>query len=273
MIWTASWQNQQNGICTQRRRRSAWASAQSDQSLLSARKKLELPIERTAKTNQTGLIHSEDSDETVILLVLSWGGSYVTVASNNNNVIARLENMIVSGCKRLIWVFAERKSYFFFFLLFFFFFFFCFVMLWLIYAIARLENMIVSGRKRLIWDFAERKSYLFIFFFFFCFVMLWLIYVIARLENTIFQQMPSWFESLPVAQSILSVFGVLRFQCNCQVGKYHRPIKLPPIVYATDHSKAVVLVLFLFCVALWIVLLVFHVESCLALCSRVFSVL
>ena len=196
------------------------------ESLLSARRKLELPIERTAKTNQTGLIHSEDSDETVILLVLSWGGSYVTVASNNNNVIARLENMIVSGCKRLIWDFAERKSYFFFFL-----------------------------------------------FFFFCFVMLWLIYVIARLENTIFQQMPSWFESLPVAQSILSVFGVLRFQCNCQVGKYHRPIKLPPIVYATDHSKAVVLVLFLFCVALWIVLLVFHVESCLALCSRVFSVL
>ena len=31
--WTASWQNQQNGTCTQWRLRSAGASAQSDQSL------------------------------------------------------------------------------------------------------------------------------------------------------------------------------------------------------------------------------------------------
>ena len=31
--WAASWQNQQNGMCAQRRIRSAWASAQSDQSL------------------------------------------------------------------------------------------------------------------------------------------------------------------------------------------------------------------------------------------------
>ena len=33
-IWAASWQNQQNDLCTQQRRRSAWASAQSDQSSL-----------------------------------------------------------------------------------------------------------------------------------------------------------------------------------------------------------------------------------------------
>ena len=32
-LWAASWQNQQNGMCVQRRLRSAWASAQSDQSL------------------------------------------------------------------------------------------------------------------------------------------------------------------------------------------------------------------------------------------------
>ena len=32
--WAASWQNQQNGMCAQRRLRSAWASAQSDQSSL-----------------------------------------------------------------------------------------------------------------------------------------------------------------------------------------------------------------------------------------------
>ena len=32
-IWAATWQNQQNGMCAQRRLKSAWASAQSDQSL------------------------------------------------------------------------------------------------------------------------------------------------------------------------------------------------------------------------------------------------
>ena len=32
-ISAASWQNQQNGMCAQRRLRSAWTSAQSDQSL------------------------------------------------------------------------------------------------------------------------------------------------------------------------------------------------------------------------------------------------
>ena len=32
-IWATSWQNQQNGMCTQRRFRSAWASAHSDRSL------------------------------------------------------------------------------------------------------------------------------------------------------------------------------------------------------------------------------------------------
>ena len=33
MKWAAPWQQQQNGVCAQRRLRSAWASAQSDQSL------------------------------------------------------------------------------------------------------------------------------------------------------------------------------------------------------------------------------------------------
>ena len=37
--WAASWQNQQNGMCAQRRLRSAWASAQSDQSLTVCMKK------------------------------------------------------------------------------------------------------------------------------------------------------------------------------------------------------------------------------------------
>ena len=34
-IWATSWQSQQNDLCTQWRLRSAWVSAQSDQSLLS----------------------------------------------------------------------------------------------------------------------------------------------------------------------------------------------------------------------------------------------
>ena len=34
-IWAASWQNQQNGMCTQQRLRSAWANAQSAQADLS----------------------------------------------------------------------------------------------------------------------------------------------------------------------------------------------------------------------------------------------
>ena len=36
IIWASVWQNQQNYLCAQRRRRSAWASTQSDQSLLYA---------------------------------------------------------------------------------------------------------------------------------------------------------------------------------------------------------------------------------------------
>ena len=51
--WAASWQNQQNGMCTQRRLRSAWASAQSDQGLRCSHEEtlgFSLPIERIVKT-------------------------------------------------------------------------------------------------------------------------------------------------------------------------------------------------------------------------------
>ena len=43
----------------------------------------------------------------------------------------------------------------------------------------------------------------------------------------------------------------------------------PLVVYATDHSKVVVLVLFSFCVALW----AFHVESCLTHCYLLVALL
>ena len=51
--WAASWQKQQNNICVQWRFRSAWASAQSDQSLRCPHEETlgpQVPTERTAKT-------------------------------------------------------------------------------------------------------------------------------------------------------------------------------------------------------------------------------
>ena len=69
-------------LCAQRRLRSAWASAQSDQSSLS--------LWRTIRSSATYWVHSEDTDQTgrmprliwvfaghiVILFVLSWGSSH-----------------------------------------------------------------------------------------------------------------------------------------------------------------------------------------------------
>ena len=60
----ASWQNQQNGICAQRRLRSSWASAQSDQSSLSAWRKLGSLANHWA--------HSEDSYQTGPISRLIW---------------------------------------------------------------------------------------------------------------------------------------------------------------------------------------------------------
>ena len=87
IIWAASWQNQQNDLCAQQRLRSAWASAQSDQSL-------RCPHEESLGSLATHWAHHEDSDQTgkiprliwvfagctVILLVLSWGGSFFKVS-------------------------------------------------------------------------------------------------------------------------------------------------------------------------------------------------
>ena len=58
--WAASRQNQQNGMCTQRRLRSAWASAQSDQSSLSTWRKL--------GSLATHWVHSKDSDQMIWVL-------------------------------------------------------------------------------------------------------------------------------------------------------------------------------------------------------------
>ena len=87
----ASWQDQQNGMCAQRRLRSAWVSAQSDQSLRCPHEEALgpwLPIKRTAKTlirlggcpgwSQSLLgAHAILLVLLAILLVLSWGGSNI----------------------------------------------------------------------------------------------------------------------------------------------------------------------------------------------------
>ena len=85
IVWATSWQNQQNGMCTQRRLRSLFHPGWSE-SLLSAWRKL--------GSLATCWMHSKDYDQTgriprlievitwctIILLVLSWGGSYLSDA-------------------------------------------------------------------------------------------------------------------------------------------------------------------------------------------------
>ena len=82
--WAASWKNQQNGMCAQRRLSSAWASAHSDQSLRCLH-------EENIGSLATHWAHNRDSVQTgrmpgliwvfagrtVILLLLSWGGSII----------------------------------------------------------------------------------------------------------------------------------------------------------------------------------------------------
>ena len=81
----AAWQNQQNDLCAQRRLRSAWASAQSDQSLCCPHEETlgpQLPIGRTAKTDQTGQMPRRIwvlVGAHVILLVLPYGSSNVLI--------------------------------------------------------------------------------------------------------------------------------------------------------------------------------------------------
>ena len=71
--WATSWQNQQNGLCAQRRLGSAWASTQSDQSSLCA--------QWVAEDSMFLYVDSEDSDQT-------------------------------GRMPRLIWVFTGRKGHF-----------------------------------------------------------------------------------------------------------------------------------------------------------------
>ena len=81
-IWATSWQNQRNGICAQRRLRSAWASVQSDQSSLCAQwvakdpSFLHADIEVSDQTGRMPRLIWVFAGRTCHLLVLSWGGSF-----------------------------------------------------------------------------------------------------------------------------------------------------------------------------------------------------
>ena len=101
-IWAATWQNQQSGMCAQLRLRSAWASAQSDQS--------SLPVWRNIGFLATHWAESEDSDQTgrkLVLLVLSWGGSmFVSV------LVFVLISLSYEPCHEIMVLFVLRKLMF-----------------------------------------------------------------------------------------------------------------------------------------------------------------
>ena len=99
-ILVAEWPKQQNDLCAQWRIRSAWASAQTDQSLHSPHEETMdpcLPIEHTAKTliRLGGLPGWSESSvgAQVILLVLSCSGSYGT----NENFRQRAKSKALYG--------------------------------------------------------------------------------------------------------------------------------------------------------------------------------
>ena len=86
-----TWQNQQNGMCAQRRLGSAWASTQSDQSSLSAWRKLGSLATYWAQAKTLIRLGgcpgwSESSLGAVILLVLSRGSSIIQLFTSMEHV-------------------------------------------------------------------------------------------------------------------------------------------------------------------------------------------
>ena len=81
-----------NWMCAQRKLRSAWASAQSDQSrhcALNEKLRTQACFMRTAKTDQTGRMPRliwVFARRTLILLVLSWRGSYMYADASRRTI-------------------------------------------------------------------------------------------------------------------------------------------------------------------------------------------
>ena len=85
LIWSSAWQNQQNDLCAQRRLRSAWASAQSDQSSLSAWRNIG-PL-------TIYWVLSEDTDQTGRMPRLIW-----VFAGRTDNFVGFVMRRLTSHC-------------------------------------------------------------------------------------------------------------------------------------------------------------------------------
>ena len=113
-IWAASRPNQQNGMYAQRRLRSTWASAQSDQSLRCPQEDIwgpELSLERTAKPliRQGGCPGWSQSSlgTKVILLVLSWSSSFYFVSLASTILISVISRRFIS------WISPRKRGFLF----------------------------------------------------------------------------------------------------------------------------------------------------------------
>ena len=76
-IWATSLQNQRNGMCAQQRLRSAWASVQSDQSAMRSMGSLGPQLSSCRQRRFCPGWSESLLGAHAILLVLSWGGSFV----------------------------------------------------------------------------------------------------------------------------------------------------------------------------------------------------
>ena len=112
LFWAAAWKNQQNDLYAQRTLRSAWASAQSDQSLHRPQEETlrpQLPLEGTVKTLiRLGRcpVWSESLLGTqIILLVLSCSGSFIFSSISEQSITSVAFNStgdwIALGCSGL----------------------------------------------------------------------------------------------------------------------------------------------------------------------------
>ena len=94
--WATSWQNHQNGMCAQQRLRSAWASAQSEQSSLSAWRKF--------GSLATHWANREDSDQTGRMPRLIW-----VFAGRTCHFVGFVTRRLKWGCLSRIPIFSSPE--------------------------------------------------------------------------------------------------------------------------------------------------------------------
>ena len=133
-IWPGAQQKQQRDLCTQRRLRSAWASAKSDQSLCCALYGTQTFFRQTAKTNQTGQTNwvsellcacSHVSHENLSSLMTKptkwhvrpgWSESSLyawrNIGPSATHWVHSKDSDQTERMPRLIWVFAGRTCHF-----------------------------------------------------------------------------------------------------------------------------------------------------------------